>query len=193
MKRTALVSLCWALFAASALAQSDGGPRPDGFRGLTLNQTTAKDAIDLLGQPAEDKVDRLDVSKIGKWLDPKHKEKIFRHLTFKKVGDFRSIGLAFLDDRLMMIELKFGKKFEPEKLRNLFGVNFAAVGGPADLPDKVGQYPRPFYPTTYPESFSVVGISDQAFIWANCFATSTGIPTSVDRTRQISRALEKNH
>ncbi len=192
MKRVIVVSLSWALLAVGALAQLDNSPRPDGFRGLILNQTTAKDAIDILGQPAaEDKVDRLDVSKIGKWLDPKHKEKIFHHLTFKKIGDFRTIELSFLDDKLMMIELEFGKTFKPEKLRNLFGVEFAPVGGWSDLPDKPGQYPRPFFVTHYPESFSVLGISDQAFIWANCSASSTGEPISVDRTRQISRILEK--
>lgn len=185
-----LLTLCYAILATSLLAQSDKGPRPDGFRGLILNQTTSKEAIDILGQPVADKIDRLDVSKVGKWLDPKHKEKIFRHLTFKKVGDFRTIDLSFLDDKLMMIELEFGKNLKPEKLRNLFGVEFALVGGPSDLPDKPGQYPRPFFATYYPDSFSLVGISDQAFLWANCSA-STGVPTRVDRTRQVSRALEK--
>jgi hypothetical protein len=191
MRRTIVASFCSALLAASTLAQSDNRPRPDGFRGLVLNQTTAKDAIDILGQPAEDKIDRLDVSKIDKWLGPKHKEKIFRHLTFKKIGDFRTIELSFLGDKLMMIELEFGKTLNPEKLRNLFGVAFAPVGGWSDLPDQPGQYPRPFLATRYPQSFAVVGISDQAFIWANCSASSTGVPTSVDRTRQISRSLEK--
>lgn len=145
----------------------------------------------MLGQPAEDKVDRLDVSKIGKWLDPKHKEKIFRHLTFKKVGDFRTIELSFLDDKLMMIGLEFGKTLRPDRLNGFFGVVFALVGGPADLPDKPGQYPRPFFATSVPPSFTQVGISDGAFIWANCRATSAGIPIGVDRTRQISRVLEK--
>ena len=90
----------------------------------------------------------------------------------------------------MLIELEFAKNVKPEKLRNLFGVEFAIVGGPSDLPDKPGQYPPPFFATYYPDSFTVVGISDQAFIWANCSA-STGVPRGVDRTRQVSRALEK--
>ena len=45
-----LLTLCCALFVAGVLAQSDNRPRPDGFRGLMLNQTTAKEAIDILGQ-----------------------------------------------------------------------------------------------------------------------------------------------
>lgn len=189
MKNT-LLMLCYAIIVASVFAQSDNRPRPDGFRGLILNQTTSKEAIEMLGQPVSDKLDRLDISKIGKWLDPKHKEKIFRHLTFKKVGNFRTIDLSFLDEKLMMVELEFGKNLKPEKLENLFGVGFAIVGGPSDLPDEPGRYPPPFFATYYPDSFTLVGISDQVFIWANCSA-STGIPTSVDRMRLVSRALEK--
>ena len=116
MKRRTILLLSLALFAASSFGQSVNRSRPDGFWGLILNETTSKDALDSLGQPASDKVDRLDVSKIGKWLDPKHKEKIFRQLTFKKVKDSRTIELSFLDDRLVMIELEFGRNLKPEKL-----------------------------------------------------------------------------
>lgn len=189
MKKPILM-FCYMIFAANVFAQSDNSPRPDGFRGLILNQTTSKEAIDILGQPVSDTLDRLDVSKVGKWLDPKHKEKIFKRLKFKNVGDFRAIGLSFLDDRLMMIELEFGKNFNPERLENLFGVKFANVGGPSDLPNKPGQYPPSFFATHYPDFFTLVGISDQAFIWANCSA-SFGVPLGVVRTRQVSRALEK--
>ena len=142
MKRRTILLLSLALFAASSFGQSVNRSRPDGFRGLILNETTSKDAVDSLGQPASDKVDRLDVSKIGKWLDPKHKEKIFRQLTFKKVKDSRTIELSFLDDRLVMIELEFGKNLKPEKLDDFFAVGFAPVGGPADLPDTPGQLLR---------------------------------------------------
>ena len=121
---------------------------------------------------------------------PKTQRKIFRQLTFNKVGDFRTIKLSFLDDKLMMIELEFGKNVKPEKLSQIFGVRFAPVGGPADLPDKPGQYPIPFYATHFPDSFTLVGISNQAFVWANCSAL-TGVPSGVDRVRLVTRTLEK--
>jgi hypothetical protein len=107
------------------------------------------------------------------------------------VGDFTNIELSFFNDKLMMIDLEFGKTVKPEKLRNLFGVEFALVGGWTDLPDKPGQYPNAFYATHYPPSFPLVGISELAFVWANCSASSLGQPTGVNRTRQISRFLEK--
>src|SRR5437016_5210633 len=74
---TTLALLSWVvLIAGSAIGQAPSGPRADGFRGLILNQTSAEDGIRMLGQPAADKTDRLDVSKVSKWLDPKLKEKI---------------------------------------------------------------------------------------------------------------------
>ena len=189
MKPLLLLLFAFFTFSGAVFAQTNA-PRPDGFRDLIFVKTTSKDAIEMLGQPAADKVDALDISKVGKWLDAKHKEKIFTHLTFKKVGDFRTLKLSFLDDKLVMIELEFGKNVMPEKLRNIFGVGFAIVGGPSDLPDKPGQYPPGFDATHYPDSFTLVGISDQAFMWANCSA-STGVPTGVDKVRLVTRTLEK--
>src|SRR5437870_4967273 len=87
MKRFPVLLAYAALLASNAVAQPGNRPRADGFRGLVLNQTTSEDAVKMLGEPASDKVDRLNVSKLSKWLDPKHKEKIFRQLAFKKVGD----------------------------------------------------------------------------------------------------------
>src|SRR5213078_3522278 len=107
---TTLALLSWvALIAGSAMGQALSGPRADGFRGLILNQTSAEDGIRILGQPAVDQTDRLDVSKVSKWLDPKHKEKIFRQLSFKNVGDFSQIQLSFLENKLVIIELTFKK------------------------------------------------------------------------------------
>jgi len=182
-----LLLLIYLTFPGPLLGQSNNVPRPGD---LIFTKTTSKDAIDMLGQPIAEKVDGLDISKVGKWLDAKHKEKIFRQLVFKKVREFRTIKLWFLDDKLMMIELEFGKNLKPEKLKGIFGVEFAIVGGPSDLPDKPGRYPRPFVATHFPDSFTLVGISDYAFMWANCSA-STGVPTGVDRVRLVTRTLEK--
>ena len=114
MKIITLLSIA-VLLAANALAQSSG-PRADGFRGLMLNQTTSEEAVRILGQPAADKTDRLDVAKLSKWLDPKHKEKIFRQLSFKNVGDFSQIHLSFLENKLVMIDLEFKKILFPSRL-----------------------------------------------------------------------------
>jgi len=192
---TTLALLSWVvLIGGSAIGQAPSGPRADGFRGLILNQTSAEDGIRMLGQPAADKTDRLDVSKVSKWLDPKHKEKIFRQLSFKNVGDFSQIQLSFLENKLMMIELTFKKNVAPERVNNLFGAEFAVVGaqaGPSDLPNEPGKYPVRFVPTLYPFSYNMIGISDKAFVWVDCSTGDARAPGRIDRTRQISRVLER--
>lgn len=182
------------LISGSAAAQSTVSARADGFRGLILNQTSAEDANRILGRPIADKTDRLDVAKLYKWLDPKHKQKIFQQLSFKNVGDFSLIQLSFLDDKLMMIELEFKKTLLPAGLTQLFGVEFAIVGapqGPSDLPNEPGKYPVRFIPTYYPFEYNMIGISDKTFIWVDCGTGDVARPGRVVRTRQISRVLQR--
>ena len=194
MKKSLALLASLALLTANAFAQGSNSSRADGFRGLIPNQTTSEDAARILGQPAADKVDRLDVTKISKWLDPKHKEKIFRQLSFKNVGDFSRIQLSFLENKLVMIELEFKKNVEPARLDKIFGLEFATIGGqsgPSDLPNEPGKYPVRFIPTYYPFTYNLIGISEDAFIWADCSTGDAARPGRVVRTRQISRALQR--
>jgi hypothetical protein len=145
-----------------------------------------------LGSPDKDEIETLDASKLGKWINPKQKEKIFRHLTYKKSPDFIAIKLAFLDEKLIMIDLTYKKKVTPEKLRGLFRSEFALLAGPVSLPDEPGKYPMGFMATHFPLSYSMVAISDKTFIFVNCaFEGGGSSPGRVERTRQISRTLEK--
>ena len=181
------------LLAATAFAQSNN-PRADGFRGLILNQTTSEEAVRILGQPVADKTDRLDVAKLSKWLDPKHKEKIFRQLSFRNVGDFSQIHLSFLENKLMLIDLEFKKTLFPARLKDLFGLEFAVIGaqqGPSDLPNEPGKYPVRFIPVFYPFNYNMIGISDKTFIWVDCSTGDARTPGKIDRSRQVSRVLEK--
>jgi len=181
------------LLAANASGQTNNS-RADGFRGLILNQTTSEEAVRILGQPLTDKTDRLDVAKLSKWLDPKHKEKIFRQLSFKNVGDFSQIHLSFLENKLMMIELEFKKILFPARLNDLFGLQFAVIGAqgsPSDLPAGPGKYPVRFIPVLYPFNYNLIGISDKTFIWVDCSTGDARTPGKIDRSRQVSRVLEK--
>ena len=181
------------LLATNAFAQCNS-PRADGFRGLILNQTTSEEAVRILGQPVTDRNDRLDLAKLSKWLDPKHKEKIFRQLSFKNVGDFSQIHLSFLENKLMMIELEFKKILFPARLNDLFGLEFAVIGAqgsPSDLPSEPGKYPFRFIPVFYPFNYNLIGISDKTFIWVDCSTGDARTPGKIDRSRQVSRVLEK--
>ncbi|HJQ71247.1 MAG TPA: hypothetical protein VKA70_19880 [Blastocatellia bacterium] len=194
MLKTTQVLFFLFLLAVGLKAQSNNQTpfpsNPDGFRDFTIDKTTTDEVVKSLGKPEKDGLDKLEASKIGKWLDAKHKEKIFRQLTYSKVGDFHKMGFSFLEDKLVMIELEFKRNVSPERLSNIFAVEFALIGGPASLPDKPGQYPIPFYATTYPDYYSMVGISAKTFIFVNCIS-SRGEPGRIERTRQVSRVLER--
>src|SRR5438034_3001085 len=105
MKTILVVPTILLCLTTSVLAQSNN--KADSFHGLVLNQTTSEGATRIVGQSSCDKVDRIDISILNKWLDPKIKENIFRQLAFKNVGDFSRIQLSFLENRLVMIELEF--------------------------------------------------------------------------------------
>lgn len=189
MNRLLTILFCLLLMSAKTMAQSSASP--DGFQALVLNETTLDNAMKELGAPDTDKTDDLDVSQIGKWLDPKYKEKIFRKLTYKSKA-FSKIELSFLDDKLVMIDLTFKQGYDAEKISNLFAVRFALLGGPVSLPDNPGQYPRPFIATSFPPNYSMVAISEKTFLLANCMSGGGGSsPGTVLRIRQISRTLQE--
>jgi hypothetical protein len=192
MNRAGAVSACLTFLVLNVFVQTESKPRPDGFGGLVLNQTTPEDAVGILGQPAKDVFDRLDVSEVSKWLDAKHKEKIFRQLSFKKVGDFHEIELSFLENKLVMIFLDFDKDLSPPKLKNLFGVEFSPVDYGMGLRDKPEQQPqRLFFARGYPSTYEAIAISERSFIYAKCGSNNPSVPGRVDKLRLVSRVLEK--
>jgi hypothetical protein len=189
---TAIVSVILIIFGLGQSTAPKFQATPDGFMGLTLDSTTIAETESRLGPPDDDKMDKLEVSKLEKWLDPKHKEKIFRQLTYKKSPDFIEIKLSFLDDKLVMIDLAYKKRVAPDKLNGLFRAQFAHLGGPASLPDQPGKYPMGFIATHLPALYSMVAISDKTFIFVNCASEGGGrSPGRVERTRQVSRQLER--
>lgn len=189
--RGVLVIIAMFLLLPTYASIQQNGANPDGFSQLILNQTSPEDAIRFLGKIESDTTDRLDVSQLGKWLDAKSKEKIFRKLRFKNVGTMLSIVLSFLENKLVMIELELHNELKPENLKALFGSDFAHIGGPSPLPDKPGEYPRPFFPTGYPRTYYRVGISPRTFLLATCTSSVQEDPGRVEKIRQISRVLER--
>src|SRR5688500_7647027 len=186
-----LLTILFCLLLLSSMTVGQSLASPDGFQGLVLNETNMDDAKESLGEPDTEKLDNLDVSKIHKWLDPKHKEKVFWKLSYKS-RELSKIELSFLDGKLVMIDLTFKRGFDAEKISNLFAVRFALLGGPASLPDKPGQYPVAFVATGFPPSYSLVAISEKTFLFANCVSGGGGTsPGTVLRSRQISRTLQK--
>ncbi len=133
MKRFSLIfaSVIVVLFCAASLFAQGDDPRPDRWRGMVLNVSSPDNAIRLFGTPSSDK-DRiaLDLPRPLSWLSDKHKEKIFRTLTYKKLHDYKQVQLSFLDNKLVLISLEAPNAeleenwIDPDDLEVLFGVTF---------------------------------------------------------------------
>ena len=127
-----LVVLLYLILAPFSEAQSDHDNRPDRWRGLILGESTPNDTVDSLGPPSSDKVTSLSVTLVDKWLGTKHKQKIFRTLSFEKVKGFDEAKISFLDNKLVMIRLT-AKSYDdpdwidPDNLQKLFGSEFTPL------------------------------------------------------------------
>jgi hypothetical protein len=190
-------------------------PVKDGWNGLVIDESTPEDAIRLYGQPLEDKVDRLSIQIVDKWLTPKHKEKLFRKLKFKNIEKADKVELAFQDNKLVMISLglgSLGENYPLESLTEKFGVNFIAMkeatnraeqliagegefkvvyklpeqASPIDYETHVGTREVP----PYDYGYEMIAVSRKSFYWARImsFNTASG---KVRDLEIISRKLER--
>jgi hypothetical protein len=184
---------------------------PDRWRGLILNQSTPDDAIRILGNPAEDKVDRIRVFQIDRWVTSKQKEKIFRKLLFKKPEGVDKATLSFLENKLVMIEIDTSKEkpVSPNAIANVYGIEFypmVSALSEALYPDNFERNQGRVYPKEYPTFYHLVSVSKNSFISAGignvpslggAFARSAGVkdqagsfPGKVEYIQIISRKLE---
>jgi hypothetical protein len=146
--------------------QSSGKPLPDRWQNLILDQTTPEEALALLGKPASDKVDPLQIHNIDRWISLRRKDKIFRKLTWKKPAGAHKLDLAFLDGKLVMMRVYYEKKQLPaEELAPAFGINFIGV-------EKVSPNPLEYEQNAvtnienYPMQYYAVAVSPNSFLSA---------------------------
>lgn len=59
------------LFILTGVAQGQGKPMPDRWRGLVIDESTPEDAIRILGQPQSDKLSDLPVRRLNNWITMK--------------------------------------------------------------------------------------------------------------------------
>ncbi|MGE0131863.1 MAG: hypothetical protein AB7U82_27585 [Blastocatellales bacterium] len=197
--------VCVVLCISFALAQE--GAKLDRWRGLVIDEATPEAAIEALGKPSSDKVDRLRVFDVdSKWISKRIEQKIFRRLEFKADGVDKAT-LSFLDNKLVMIELDPKDKPDASALARIYGIDFLPrISGfqlavnPRDYERREGR----IYPKIYPSVFSIVAVTDRVFVgvlisnagFGAALRGSAGIPDAgampgkVERIQIISRRLE---
>jgi len=178
--------------------QDEANSKLDGWHGLFLDQSTPEDAIRLLGKPISDKLDRLHIHVVDKWVSAKHKEKLFRILTFKKIEEVDQVHLAFIDSKLVMISFNLGtlgKNWPVRSLVDMFGIGFTAVkkipkdGQPSEYESTVSSNNLRFSENVYhmvavsTRSYFYAYVADQNFF--RMFARNAGLNKTVADTTRL--------
>lgn len=204
MRFCAIIIALVALFSVFSI-----GAEPDKWRGMVLDVSTPSDAIKKFGEPKSNKQDRIRVWQINKWISKIQKEKEFRILEYKDIEGFDKARLAFLDSKLVLIDLDFKEKIDPNALQNAYGVDFQPMVSGIDQamnPDHFEHSQGRVYPKIYPSVYYVVGVSDVSFLCAmvgNASWGSTmrgmfdvpdanGFPGKVELIQIISRKALEN-
>ncbi len=202
--------ICVLLLAVGSSGRQANTYRSNGWQSLLLDRSTPEDAIRALGTPVGDKLDKLDIHNVDKWMTPKHKQKIFRKLTYKKAGEVKKAELAFLDNKLVSIRLEYNeKKFFAKDLEAKFELDFVLVeeGVPSDsTPSMYEGQKESLIPKVYPYVYYMVSVTPQSFISAQVLSgrtkamfkevfrvqTKEPFPGSLMNMEIISRSLAKH-
>jgi hypothetical protein len=173
MKNLARIMLSVLLLIASlevAFAQEQTQYRSDGWRGLTLDQSSVEDAMQSLGRPAEDKVGSLNVRNAPEWVTTKRKEQVFRKLVYKNLDEVKRSELSFLDNKLVMISLILKRPLPAKDLAGKYGTDFVVIKSKIPKGSRPGDYEgrkEGFAPGVYPPVYMMVTVSTRSVVAAS--------------------------
>lgn len=158
---------------------------------LVVNVTMPGDAVRIFGKHKDDRVEQLDASKLSAWLTDNHKESKFRVLTFKKVDRFSEMRLAFLDERLVMIDLHVKSDIEfPIENLSIYGIEFLPTA--ENSLDRLKNSPVKQNEARKRGPYSLLGILGDSFVYVDCVPSKLGQSDAILRIRQVSRTLQNS-
>lgn len=158
---------------------------------LVVNVTMPGDAVRIFGKPKDDRMEQLDASKLSAWLVDDHKESKFRVLTFKKLDRFSEMRLAFLDERLVMIDLHVKSDIEfPTENLGIYGIEFLPTA--ENSLDRLNNPPVRQNEARKRGPYSLLGISGDSFVYVDCVPSKLGQSDGILRIRQVSRTLQNS-
>jgi len=102
------------------------------------------------------------------WVIAKHKQKIFRVLTYKEVAGAKKAELAFLENKLVRIYIEYeDKQFPATDLKEKFGTDFVllkhSVSSDSTPSMFEGQKESPA-PESYPAGYCMISVTPQSLI-----------------------------
>src|SRR6266480_1101798 len=165
-----LCTACFCVLTLSSFGKQTNSYKPNGWHDLVLDQSTSEEAVRVLGQPVNDKTDRLYIHNVDQWVTPTHKERIFRVLTYKRIGEVNKAELDFLDNKLVRIFLEYDeKKFSAKDFGARIGLDFVMVEGEVRSDSTPSMYEgqkEALVPKVYPTAYYMVCVSPQSLVSA---------------------------
>lgn len=176
--------------AGIIIAQNQESINSENQRALILDQTTPEEVIKMFGPPTKNKVDKLEIQKIDKWVTSKRNEKIFEVLSFDQLTGFDKIELAFLDNKLILIHYVLDKRLLARDLAQIYKIAFVPILNdlgnfrPSDYEQEIkGNISI----TNYPNVYYLVAVSKIGLISARVTTDNAYGDSRLDRNK-IERA-----
>ncbi len=147
---------------------------PNTWRGLTLDKTTIKDAVAVLGKPSKRKEKQKLRTQVNDWLDKSHR---YTKLEFKKPDGLDKVTLYFLDGTLRVIDLDLKEKINPNSLEGAYGLGFVPKVSGIEVAFNPEDYERnqgKIYPKNYPVIYRLIGVAERAYVVATIGNSSFG-------------------
>ncbi len=117
-KRILGLLVSWPLLL-SAFAQ-----QPNQWRGLTLHQSTMRDAVAKLGKPKKIRENQKFQTVLDEFVD---KSKRYAKLEYRRLEKMKGANLYFLDGKLEIIELTLEQKINPNRLEEIYQTPFSLL------------------------------------------------------------------
>lgn len=97
--------------------------QPDRWKGLILGETTQEQAVAILGQPKNNKPQKIRIQKIGDWLSKAIKQELPR-LQWENVAGMKTVDAYFLNGKLVALDLLLKSEVRAAALDSIYGVQF---------------------------------------------------------------------
>lgn len=138
-----------------------------------LEKTSPEQAIEILGKPQSDKIQRLDVLLIDDWVDEKFKNNEARVLSFSPFEELGKVKLSFLNDKLVAVNFIVEKDIYAAQLSDIYKIQFVPVFNDFGVKSSVSEFekrPKNVSAADFPRVYHLIGMNKSSVLTAKIFS-----------------------
>jgi hypothetical protein len=171
--RLLFFAFIFSLLSSFVVAQQ-AASRPSKDKAFILDQTSPEQAIEILGNPQSDEIEKIEVLYVGKWVDDKFKKEKYRVMFFSKFEDLGKVKLTFLKAKLLAINFLLEKDVPAARISAIYKVQFIPVFSEFGIKESVGEFDKlskNVSVANFPRQYYLVGTSNNSVLTARVFST----------------------